>query len=55
MTKDMWLGLARHILTLVGGVFVAKGAIDADTLNTAVGAAVALGGAAWSVAEKRGR
>lgn len=53
MTRDMWLGLARHILTLVGGIFVAKGQIDSDTLNTAVGAAVALGGAAWSVADKR--
>ena len=53
MTRDMWLGLARHVLTLLGGVLVARGQIDADTLNTAVGAAVALGGAAWSVADKR--
>jgi hypothetical protein len=53
MTRDMWLGLARHLLTLIGGVFVAKGQIDADTLNTAVGATVALGGTAWSIYDKR--
>jgi hypothetical protein len=55
MTQDMWLGLARHLLTLIGGIFVAKGQIDADTMNTAVGAAVALGGAAWSIADKKKR
>jgi hypothetical protein len=53
MTRDMWLGLVRHLLTLIGGVFVAKGQIDADTVNTAVGAAVSLGGVAWSIADKR--
>jgi hypothetical protein len=55
MTKDMWLGLARHILTLVGGIFVAKGHLDASTLDTVVGAAVTIGGAAWSIADKKGR
>lgn len=55
MTKDMWLGLARHILTLVGGIFVAKGQIDASTLDTVVGAAVTIGGVAWSVVDKKGR
>jgi hypothetical protein len=49
----MWLGLARHILTLLGGVFVAKGQIDENTLDTLVGASVALGGAAWSVIDKK--
>ena len=53
MTRDMWLGLVRHLLTLIGGVFVAKGQIDADTVNTAIGAAVSLGGVAWSIADKR--
>ena len=53
MTRDMWLGLARHALTALGGFFVARGAIDADTMNAAVGAAITLGGAAWSIADKR--
>ena len=55
MTKDMWLGLARHVLTLIGGIFVARGQIDASTVDTVVGAAVAIGGAAWSIADKKGR
>lgn len=53
MNRDIWLGLARHLLTAVGGFFVARGTIDADTMSAAVGAAVTLGGAAWSVADKR--
>ena len=55
MTKDMWLGLARHVLTLLGGILVARGSMDADTMNTVVGAAVTIGGAAWSVMDKKGR
>lgn len=55
MTRDMWLGLARHLLTLIGGVFVAKGQIDADSMNTAVGAAVTIGGVAWSIVDKKKR
>lgn len=53
MTREIWLGLARHLLTAVGGFFVARGTIDADAMNTAVGAAVTLGGVAWSVIDKR--
>ena len=53
MTRDMWMGVVRHVLTVVGGIFVAKGQIDADTMNTAVGAAVALGGIAWSIIDKK--
>ena len=53
MNRDMWLGLIRHLLTAVGGFFVAKGTVDADTMNTAIGAGVTLGGAVWSVIDKR--
>jgi len=53
MNRDIWLGLARHFLTAFGGFFVAQGAIDADAMNTAIGAAVTLGGVAWSVIDKR--
>jgi hypothetical protein len=51
MTRDMWLGLTRHVLTLMGG----KGQIDASTVDTVVGAAVTIGGVAWSVVDKKGR
>lgn len=53
MTNEMWLGVARHILTTIGGIFVAKGAIDADTLNSVIGAFVTISGVAWSLFDKR--
>lgn len=55
MTRDMWLGLARHLLTVLGGYFVAKGSIDSATADTIIGASIALGGAAWSVVDKKQR
>jgi len=55
MNNDMWLGIIRHLLTVLGGFFVAKGYVDADTLNTAVGAATTLAGVGWSIWDKRER
>lgn len=55
MSAAMWMALARHILTAAGGVLVSKGYTDADTVNTAVGAAVTLGSIGWSFAEKKRR
>ena len=55
MTREMWLGVARHILTVIGGIFVAKGYTDAGTLNVIIGGAVAAGGVAWSIVEKKQR
>jgi hypothetical protein len=55
MNNDIWLGLFRHFLTWGGGIFVAKGYFDADTLNTAIGATTALAGVALSIADKKGR
>jgi hypothetical protein len=53
MGKEIWLGLARHILTALGGYLVARGTLDAATAEAAVGAVVTLGGVAWSVADKK--
>lgn len=53
MTKEMWLGIARHLLTTVGGILVSKGVLDAGMVETAVGAIVTLGGVAWSVMDKK--
>jgi hypothetical protein len=55
MSNDMWLGIFRHILTVVGGFFVAKGYVDTDTLNSVVGATATLAGVAWSVLDKKDR
>ena len=53
MNKDQWLGLARHLMTLAGGFFVAKGMTDESTVNTLAGAVTTLASAIWSVADKK--
>jgi hypothetical protein len=55
MTQAMWFGISRHVLTALGGVLVAKGYADESTVNAGIGAAVTLGGVAWSVIDKRAR
>jgi hypothetical protein len=55
MTNEIWLGVLRHILTVLGGIFVARGYADADAVNTAVGAATTLVGVGWSIWDKRER
>lgn len=53
MNKSMILGVLRHLLTTLGGAFVARGALDDGLLSEAVGALVALAGVAWSIWVKR--
>lgn len=55
MNRDMILGLVRHVLTFGGGYFVAKGYTDTATAETLISALVALGGAVWSVVDKKSR
>lgn len=48
------LGLfARHILTAVGAVLVAKGYTDEATIQAVGGAAATLIGVGWSVFQKK--
>jgi hypothetical protein len=44
--------LARSVLLTVGGIFVAKGYIDNDTLTQIVSAVITLATASWGVVEK---
>jgi hypothetical protein len=53
MNMETILGVIRHILTFGGGFVVAKGWADEATITAAVGAAVTLIGAVWSVLSKR--
>ena len=53
MTNAMWIGILRHVLTAVGGSLVAKGTIDASSLEMVVGAVTTLVGVAWSIGNKR--
>lgn len=52
MNKDILLGLFRHMLTIIGGIYVAKGQIDADTMNTVIGAVSSLAGVGLSIKHK---
>lgn len=53
MNKDIILGLVRHILTAVGGVFVTKGAIETSEAEALAGALVVLVGVVWSIVDKK--
>jgi|TARA_R110000851_G_scaffold169312_4_gene315472 hypothetical protein len=53
-TQDSVLnGLVRHILTAGGGYLVAKGMIDEGSVETVVGAVIALAGVVWSAVAKK--
>lgn len=55
MKTDIIFGLVRHVLTLVGGYYVAKGAVDQGTVDTVIGALTALAGVGWSIHDKSSR
>ena len=52
MSSEIVGGIVRHLLTAVGGYFVATGTLDAGTAEMAVGALVTLAGIAWSIWSK---
>ena len=52
MKREMVLGIIRHTLTFVGGIFITRGLIDESTLQTLVGSSITLIGAIWSVIDK---
>ena len=47
-TSEQWLGFIRHILTGLGGMFVAAGWIDESTAAQLVGGAMTVAGFVWS-------
>jgi hypothetical protein len=52
MKFEVALGLIRHVLTLVGGYYVASGKLDPTSADTIVGAVTALVGTGWSIKHK---
>lgn len=50
MNKERIFGLARHVLTFLGGYAVAEGYIDESMVDEVVGAVITIAGLAWSVA-----
>ena len=51
-SKDQLMGIVRHSLTFIGGIFITKGLIDEGILNELMGGAIALTGAIWSIVVK---
>jgi len=52
MNFEIALGLLRHVLTLVGGYYVASGKLDPSSADTIIGAVTSLVGAGWSIKHK---
>ena len=52
LTKEQILGIIRHSLTFVGGIFVMRGVIDETMVTEIVGGFMTLAGAVWSIIEK---
>ena len=53
LTKEQVMGIIRHSLTFVGGIFVMKGLVDETTITEIVGGAMTLTGAIWSIVDKK--
>ena len=53
MKKEQVLGIARHILTFVGGIVVMKGLASESTVQEITGTALTLIGSIWSVVTKQ--
>jgi len=52
LTKEQILGIIRHALTFVGGIFVMRGVIDETMVTEVVGGVMTLTGAIWSIVAK---
>ena len=52
VSQEQILGIVRHVLTFAGGIAVAKGLVDAETLAQASGAIITLIGVVWSFRSK---
>jgi hypothetical protein len=53
LTKEQVLGIIRHGLTFVGGVFVMQGLVDETIVTEIVGGVITLTGAIWSIVAKK--
>lgn len=53
MSKEQKMGVIRHVLTFVGGIFLVKGIINESTLTDVIASIMVLVGTVWSLWEKR--
>jgi hypothetical protein len=52
-TKEQVLGIVRHVLTFAGGIVIAKGLADENTVNEIIGGVITLVGTIWSIVSKK--
>mgnify|MGYP000524592351 CR=1 FL=1 len=52
MSKEQIMGIVRHVLTFVGGIFVAKGLATDAFMIELVGGGMTLIGGVWSIIDK---
>ena len=52
MKKEQILGLVRHSLTFIGGIYVMKGIIQEELAQEIVGGLLTAIGGIWSVIDK---
>ena len=50
--KEKVLGLLRHVLSIAGGILVAKGVIDDALLQEAIGGILSIVAVGWSIGSK---
>ena len=53
MKKEVILGIIRHTLTFIGGIFIYKGLIEEGLVQEITGSVLTLVGAIWSIFNKR--
>ena len=53
MSKEMVLGIVRHVLTFGGGFLVTKGLVEESIMLELVGGVITLVGGLWSVISKK--
>lgn len=53
MTQDQAMGIARHLLTGIGGAMVVMGWLDTGTASALVGGGLTVVGFVWSFMAKR--
>jgi hypothetical protein len=53
LTREQVLGIVRHVLTFAGGIVIAKGVADENTVNEIIGGVITLVGTIWSIVSKK--
>ena len=53
LTKEQIMGIIRHSLTFIGGIFIMKGLVDEPIVNEISGGVMTLTGTIWSIVDKK--